>query len=181
MQADIVWFRCRLRRYHSLLPGGVTTADNLPPKPGRLVLHIFIQTAIKRRQQVFEKPAVACRYSTHVATSSRSMESAVSFPFWNGFACKLFVIGCYAGVGICFTDFHSRRRCSYVPFAPYALLCSCRNATNTTKQSEKVTARGQHRDMRLFCVDTIYCLLCHQTLISSRNCINPFHSTWFDT
>ena len=74
---------------------------NLPPQPGRLVLHIFIQTASKRRQQVSETPAVAGRYSAHVATSSWSMESAVSFLFWNGFACKLFVVGCYAGVGVC--------------------------------------------------------------------------------
>ena len=125
IHADIVWFRCRLRLYHSLLKGGVATVANLPPEPGRLVLHIFIQTASKRRQQVSETPAVAGRYSTHVATSSWSMESAVSFPFWNGFVCKLFVVGCYAGVGICFTDFHSRRRCSYVPFVSYALRTNC--------------------------------------------------------
>ena len=140
------------------------------------MLHIFLQIASKRRQQVSETPAVAGRYSTHVATSSRSMESAVSFPFWNGFACKLFVVGCYAGVGICFTDFHRRRRCWYIRFT-YQLRCSSRNATHTTKQSENVTARGQHRYLRLYCIDTIYCLLCHQTLISSRSCTNPFHST----
>ena len=123
IHAGIVWFRCRLN--HSLLPGGVTTVANLPPEPDRLMLHIFLQTASKRRQQVSETPAVAGRYSAHVATSSWSMESAVSFPFWNGFACKLFVVGCYAGVGICFTDFHSRRRCWYVPFVSYALRTNC--------------------------------------------------------
>ena len=120
---------------------------NLPPEPRRLELHIFIQTASKRRQQVFETPAVAGRYSTHVARSSSLIESAVSFPFWNGFACKLFVVGCYAGVGICFTDFHSRRRCSYVPFVSYALRTNCVvhvGMTPTLRNSQKRRTNQRH-------------------------------------
>lgn len=57
----------------------------------------------------------------------------------------------------------------------YQLRCSCRNATHMTKQSEKATARRQHRD--LFYMDTIYCFLCRQALISTRNRFNPVHST----
>ena len=125
---------------------------NLPPEPGRLVLHIFIQIASKRRQQVSETPAVAGRYSAYVATSSWSMESAVSFPFWNGFACKLFVVGCYAGVGICFTDFHSRRRCSYVPFVPYALRTNCVDQVEMPPTLRNSQKRRKHADNTETCV-----------------------------
>ena len=116
------------------------------------MLHIFIQTASKRRQQVSETPAVAGQYCTHVATSSWSMESAVSFPFWNGFTCKVFVVGCYAGVGVCFTDFHRRRRCSYVPFVSYAL------RTNSIVQVEmppirrNIQKRRQHAEKQRYAI-----------------------------